>query len=95
MPNVFVQSCSGEKSKILCLAALKFTFQGENGNVVSFIHNILITDFVQHALLVGRVSMVLKQNRWKQICTFTYLTTQKVLMIHKMIYKVRMLRTFP
>jgi hypothetical protein len=54
MPNVFVQLCSGEKSKILGHAALKFIFQGENGNVVLFIHNILITDFVQHAFLVGR-----------------------------------------
>jgi hypothetical protein len=54
MPNVFVQSCSGEKSKLLGHAALKFTIQGENGNVVSFIHDVLITDFVQHALLVGR-----------------------------------------
>jgi hypothetical protein len=54
MPNVFVQSCSGEKSKILGHAASKFTFQGKNGKVVSFIHDVLITDFVQHALLVGR-----------------------------------------
>jgi hypothetical protein len=54
MPNVFVQSCSGEKSKIIGHAALKFTFQGKNGNVVLFIHDVLITDFVQHALLVGR-----------------------------------------
>ncbi len=54
MPNIFVQSCSGEKSKILGHAALKFTFQGKNGNVVLFIHHVLITDFVQHALLVGR-----------------------------------------
>ena len=54
MPNVFVQSCSGEKSKILGHAALRFTFQGENGKTVSFIHDVLITDFVQHALLVGR-----------------------------------------
>ena len=54
MPNVFVQSCSGEKSKILGHAALRFTFQGENGKTVSFIHGVLITDFVQHALLVGR-----------------------------------------
>ncbi len=53
MPNVFVQSCSGEKSKILGHAALRFTFQGENGKTVSFIHDVLITDFVQHALLVG------------------------------------------
>ncbi len=54
MLNVFVQSCSGEKSKILGHAALKFTFQGKNGNAVLFIHDVLITDFVQHALLVGR-----------------------------------------
>ena len=54
MPNVFVQSCSGEKSKILGHAALRFTFQGENGKTVSFIHDVLITDFVQHPLLVGR-----------------------------------------
>jgi hypothetical protein len=54
LPIVFVQSCSGQKSKILGHAALKFTFQGKNGNVVSFIHDVLITDFVQHPLLVGR-----------------------------------------
>jgi hypothetical protein len=42
------------KIKNLGHAALKFTFQGKNGNVVSFIHDVLITDFVQHALLVGR-----------------------------------------
>jgi len=34
MPNVFVQSCSGEKSKILGHAALRFTFQGENALLV-------------------------------------------------------------
>jgi len=54
MPNVFVQSCSGEKANILGHAALKFTFQGENGKIAYFIHDFLITDFVQHPLLVGR-----------------------------------------
>jgi len=54
MHNVFVQSCSGEKAKIAGHAALKFTFQGENGKIVSFIHDVLITDCVQHPLLVGR-----------------------------------------
>jgi hypothetical protein len=54
MPNVFVQSCSAEKAKILGHAALKFTFQGKNGKIASFIHDVLITDFVQHPLLVDR-----------------------------------------
>jgi hypothetical protein len=54
MTYVFIQSCLGEKVKILGHATLKFTFQGENGNTASFIHDVLITDFVQHPLLVGR-----------------------------------------
>jgi len=54
MKNVFVKSCSGEQERISGHAALKFSFEGDNGNKVSFIHDVLITDFIQQPLLLGR-----------------------------------------
>jgi hypothetical protein len=54
LKNVFVKSCSGEQERISGHAALKFSFEGDNGNTVSFIHDVLITDFVQHGLLLGQ-----------------------------------------
>jgi hypothetical protein len=54
MKNVFVKSCSGEQERISGHAALKFSFEGDNVNKVSFIHDALITDFIQHPLLLGR-----------------------------------------
>jgi hypothetical protein len=54
LKNVFVKSCSGEQERISGHVALKFSFEGENGNTVSFIHDVLITDFIQHSLLLGR-----------------------------------------
>ncbi len=46
LKNVFVKSCSGEQERIWGHAALKFSFEGDNGNTVSFIHDVLISDFV-------------------------------------------------
>jgi hypothetical protein len=69
MPNVYVQSCSGEKSKILGHAALKFTFHGDEGKEASFIHDVLITDFVQGRDFSGSNAMVLETN------THLYLST--------------------
>jgi len=54
LKNVFVKSCSGEQERISGHVSLKFSFEGDNGNKVSFIHDVLITDFVQHPLLLGR-----------------------------------------
>jgi hypothetical protein len=54
MKNVFVRSCSGEQERISGHVALKFSFEGDNGNKVSFIHDVLITDFIQQPLLLGR-----------------------------------------
>jgi hypothetical protein len=54
LKNVFVKSCSGQQERISGHAALKFSFEGDNGNTVSFIHDVLITDFVHHSLLLGR-----------------------------------------
>ena len=54
LKNVFVKSCSGEQERISGHASLKFSFEGDNGNKVSFIHDVIITDFVQHPLLLGR-----------------------------------------
>ncbi len=47
MKNVFVKSCSGEQERISGHVALKFSFEGDNRNKVSFIHDVLITDFIQ------------------------------------------------
>jgi hypothetical protein len=52
--EVFVKSCSGEQERISGHAAQKFSFEGDNGNTVSSIHDVLITDFIQHTLLLGR-----------------------------------------
>ena len=54
LKNVFVKSCSGEQERISGHVSLRFSFEGDNGNKVSFIHDVLITDFVQHPLLLGR-----------------------------------------
>jgi hypothetical protein len=54
LKNVFVKSCSGEQERISGHVALRFSFEGDNGNKVSFIHDVLITDFIQHSLLLGR-----------------------------------------
>jgi hypothetical protein len=54
MKNVFVRSCSGEQERISGHVALNFSFEGDNGNKVSFIHDVLITDFIQQPLLLGR-----------------------------------------
>ncbi len=54
LKNVFVKSCSGEQERISDHVSLRFSFEGDNGNKVSFIHHVLITDFVQHPLLLGR-----------------------------------------
>jgi len=54
MKNVFVRSCSGEQERISGHVALRFFFEGDNGNKVSFIHDVLITDFIQQPLLLGR-----------------------------------------
>jgi hypothetical protein len=54
LKNVFVKSCSGEQERISGHVSLKFSFEGDNGNIVSFIHDVLITDFIQHPLLLGR-----------------------------------------
>ncbi len=54
LKNVFVKSCSGQQERISGHAALKFSFEGDKRNKVSFIHDVLITDFIQHTLLLGR-----------------------------------------
>ncbi len=93
MPKV--QSWSREKSKILGHTALKFTFQGKNGNIVLFIHDVLITDFVQYALLVGRDFTDSQAKLMEKTRIFICLITQKALMIHKKFFRMRMLQTFP
>jgi hypothetical protein len=45
LKNVFVKSCSGEQERISGHVALRFSFEGDNGNKVSFIHDVLITDY--------------------------------------------------
>ncbi len=54
MENVLVQSCSGEQEKVFGHAALRFSFEGDNGNKISFVHDVLITTFIQQTLLLGR-----------------------------------------
>jgi hypothetical protein len=54
LKNVFVKSCFGKQERISGHVALKISFEGDNGNTVSFIHDVLITDFIQHPLLLGR-----------------------------------------
>jgi hypothetical protein len=54
LKNVFVKSCSCKQERVSGHAALKISFEGDNGNTVSFIHDVLITDFIQHPLLLGR-----------------------------------------
>jgi hypothetical protein len=54
MKNVLVKSCSGEQERISGHVALRFSFEVDNGHKVSFIHDVLITNFIQQPLLLGR-----------------------------------------
>ncbi len=43
-----------QQEKVFGHAALRFLFEGDNGNKISFIHDVLITTFIQQTLLLGR-----------------------------------------
>jgi hypothetical protein len=82
LKNVFVKSCSGEQERISGHAALKFSFEGDNGNTVSFIHDVLITNFVQHLLLFGIDFTGSSEKFLETSLTFFYQTPIKILKIY-------------
>ena len=54
LPHIRISSCTGERSNIIGLASLTLTFRGDNGNKISFPHDVFIHDSLEHDFLLGR-----------------------------------------
>ena len=54
LPNVRITSFSGERTNVLGFVTLNLTFEGDNGNRLSFLHDVLVHDKLEHDFLLGR-----------------------------------------
>ena len=54
LPTVYISSCTGEKTNVHGLVTLTLKFLGDNDKVISFQHDALIHDGIEHDFLLGR-----------------------------------------
>jgi hypothetical protein len=54
LPNIFISSCTGEKTNVRGITTLTLTFKGDNGKQISFLHDVLVHDNIEHDFLLGR-----------------------------------------
>ena len=54
LPNIYISSCTGERTNVVGFVTLCLTFEGENNNRLSFYHDVLVHDNLEHDFLLGR-----------------------------------------
>ena len=54
LPNIFISSCTGERTNVQGTATINLTFMGENGKKITFPHDVLIHNSLEHDFLLGR-----------------------------------------
>ena len=54
LPHIFISSCTGEQTNVKGMASINMTFIGENNNKITFPHDVLIHDSLEHDFLLGR-----------------------------------------
>ena len=54
LPNIYISSCTGERTNVVGLVTLCLQFKGEGGKEISFLHDVLIHDSLEHDFLLGR-----------------------------------------
>ncbi len=54
LPHILISSCTGERTNVKGSVTLNLTFKGENENIITFPHDVLIHDTLEHDFLLGR-----------------------------------------
>ena len=54
LQDISISSCTGERSKPVGITSIYLIFEGDNGNIASFPHDVLVHETVEYDFMLGR-----------------------------------------